>query len=152
MKQTFKEYYQKQKELFKAYDEARAEADEAVRAAKEADVVNEHGEFMAAIEEQGRIVVMLYDLYAKAQDVGNPYIDFAEPLKDEDIPEIVQTLDQYGEKAFTYSSSWSSAVETAWLFQANGCRVAGVVEIKSQHKVFMEDEYEKVHAYKFKID
>lgn len=56
------------------------------------------------------------------------------------------------EEAFTFSSTWSSAVETAWLFQKAGCTLAGLIEINSQHKAIMSDEYEKAHGYLFKLN
>ena len=45
-----------------------------------------------------------------------------------------------------------SAYETAWLFQKAGCTLAGLIEINSQHKAFMSDEYEKTHGYLFKLN
>ena len=72
-------------------------------------------------------------------------------ITDEEVSELVARMKDYGIEAFTFSSTWSSAVETAWLFQQAGCTLAGLVEINSQYKAFMSNEYEKVHGYLFKL-
>lgn len=65
--------------------------------------------------------------------------------------QIAEKGKAYGIEKFTFSSSWSSAVETAWLFTQNGCRLERIVEINGSHKAFMSDEYEKAHGYLFSI-
>ena len=65
---------------------------------------------------------------------------------------MIKTLRALGFRKFTFSSAWSSAVETAWLFIKNGCLLEGMVEIKSKHKDFETDEYEKIHAYLFNLN
>ena len=82
----------------------------------------------------------IWSAYETAKDCGNEYLD------------LVACMKEYGIEAFTFSSTWSSAVETAWLFQKAGCTLAGLIEINSQHKAFMSDEYEKAHGYLFKIN
>ena len=54
-------------------------------------------------------------------------------------------------KTFTFSSTWSSAVETAWLFVQNGCKLEGLVQINGTCQAFMREEYERVPAYVFSI-
>ena len=73
-------------------------------------------------------------------------------IRDEDVPNMIKTLRALGFRKFTFSSSWSSAVETAWLFTKNGCLLEGMVEINSKHKDFETDEYEKIHAYLFNLN
>ena len=70
----------------------------------------------------------------------------------DEVEGLVACMKKYGIEAFTFSSTWSSAVETAWLFQKAGCTLAGLIEINSQHKAFMSDEYEKAHAYLFGLN
>lgn len=93
----------------------------------------------------------LWRAYETSMDCGNEYPDFDSPIKDGEIGELISSMRKQGFTAFTYSSTWSSAVETAWLFQKAGCRLEGLVEINSQHKAFMSDEYEKAHGYLFKL-
>ena len=64
---------------------------------------------------------------------------------------IRKILRKAGVKMFTFSSTWSSTVETAWLFLQNGCKLEGMAEINGTCQAFMSDEYERVPAYVFSI-
>lgn len=144
----FEEYYIQAKEYEE--DFARAEKIEDVEDMKEAQAA--YNELMTLIDRSGDMAGVVYDKYHKARNVGNELIDFYDTIKDESVPAIVQVLRDNGIEKFTFSSGWSSAVETAWLFVQNGCKVEGMAEINSQHKVFMSDEYEKTVAYVFSIE
>lgn len=90
--------------------------------------------------------------YETAKDCGNEYIDLNDTIRDDAVEDLVACMKEYGIEAFTFSSTWSGAVETAWLFQKAGCTLAGLIEINSQQKAFMSDEYEKAHGYLFKLN
>mgnify|MGYP000913404395 CR=1 FL=1 len=92
----------------------------------------------------------IWSAYETAKDCGNEYIDLNDTIRDDEVEGLVACMKKYGIEAF--SSTWSSAVETAWLFQKAGCTLAGLIEINSQHKAFMSDEYEKAHGYLFKLN
>ena len=94
----------------------------------------------------------IWSAYKTAKDCGNKYIDLNDTIRDDAVEGLVACMKKYGIEAFTFSSTWSSAVETAWLFQKAGCTLAGLIEINSQHKAFMSDEYEKAHGYLFKLN
>ena len=94
----------------------------------------------------------IWSAYETAKDCGNEYIDLNDTIRDDEVEGLVACMKKYGIEAFTFSSTWSSAVETAWLFQKAGCTLAGLIEINSQHKAFMSDEYEKAHAYLFGLN
>ena len=94
----------------------------------------------------------IWSAYETAKDCGNEYIDLNDTIRDDEVEGLVACMKKYGIEAFTFSSTWSSAVETAWLFQKAGCTLAGLIEINSQHKAFMSDEYEKAHGYLFKLN
>ena len=94
----------------------------------------------------------IWSAYETAKDCGNEYIDLNDTIRDDEIEGLVACMKKYGIAAFTFSSTWSSAVETAWLFQKAGCTLAGLIEINSQHKAFMSDEYEKAYGYLFKLN
>lgn len=93
----------------------------------------------------------LFRLYRDARKVGNEYIDLHDVIRDKDVKGLVEAMRGYGIDHFTFSSGWSSAVETAWLLQKEGCILEGLVEINSQHQAFMSEEYEKAHGYLFRI-
>lgn len=94
----------------------------------------------------------IWSAYETAKACGNVYIDLNDTISDDAVEGLVACMKKYGIEAFTFSSTWSSAVETAWLFQKAGCTLAGLIEINSQHKAFMSDEYEKAHGYLFKLN
>ena len=58
---------------------------------------------------------------------------------------------EYGIEAFTFSPSWTNALESAWLFTQNGCTMEGIVEINDRCKAILSDEYEKRHALMFRV-
>ena len=94
----------------------------------------------------------IWRAYETAKDCGNEYLDINDPVSDEAVENLIASMKEHGIEAFTFSSTWSSAVETAWLFQKAGCTLAGLIEINSHYKAFMSDEYEKAHGYLFKIN
>ena len=90
--------------------------------------------------------------YETSKDSGNEYLDIDGTVDDDKVEELITCMMDYGFEAFTFSSSWSSAVKTAWLFQKAGCTLAGLIEINSQYTAFMSDEHEKTPAYLFKLN
>ena len=94
----------------------------------------------------------IWSAYETDKDCGNEYLDLNDTIRDDEVEDLVACMKEYGITAFTFSSTWSSAVETAWLFQKAGCTLAGLIEINSQYKAFMNDEYEKAHGYLFKLN
>lgn len=106
----------------------------------------------AKLDGLSSIEQRIWNAYETAKDCGNEYIDLNDTIRDDAVEGLVACMKEYGIEAFTFSSTWSSAVETAWLFQKAGCTLAGLIEINSQHKAFMSDDYEKVHGYLFKLN
>lgn len=64
---------------------------------------------------------------------------------------MVEDLKAFGIREFTISSTYSSIVETAWVFQQNGCILEGLEEINGHFTDFKTGEYKKVPAFKFRI-
>lgn len=143
MTNIFEETYEKVQEAKRAYDAAATEEEK--EAAREA--YKKAGE---SIKSKGEIII--WHAYEDSRDCGNEYLDFHDTIRDEEIESLVKTMKENGIRHFTFSSTWSSAVETAWLFQKNGCRLEGLVEINSQYKAAFSDEYEKAHGYLFGIE
>lgn len=146
-KNIFAETYAQVQELKKQYNAAKDAGNEAgMQAARDA-----YNLLMDGIGTVGESSVRIYRLYEEAHDCGNEYIDFNEVVWDRDVAGMVAALRENGITHFTFSSGWSGAVDTAWLFTQNGCRLEGLVEINSPHKAFGSDEYEKAHGYLFSI-
>lgn len=105
-----------------------------------------------ADREAGReAYVKVYRLYEDAVECGNEYIDLNDAIWEKDVADLIQNLRENGVEHFTFSSTWSGAVEIAWLFTQNGCTLEGLVEINSRHTDTFTGEREKVHGYLFAI-
>ena len=108
--------------------------------------------FKERIAAKGTDYAKYFWIFEDAWRRGNNYIDFSDVIRDDDVPSMIATLRTLGFRKFTFSSSWSSAIETAWLFTKNGCLLEGIVEINSRHKDWETDEYERVPAYLFNLN
>lgn len=130
-----------------AYEAAEKTNDEAgIEAARESQ-----RSLLEQIHSEGPDYERIFSLYESARERGNDLIDLDDCIWDDKVPGLIEALRTYGIERFTFSSTWSSAVETAWLFLQNGCRLEGLIEINSRHKAFLSDEYEKVHGYLFSL-
>ena len=145
MMNIFEETYKGIQEAKKAYAAATNEAQQdAARAI--------YKQATAKLDGLSNIEKRIWSAYETAKDCGNEYLDLNDTIRDDTVEDLVACMKECGIEAFTFSSTWSSAVETAWLFQKAGCTLAGLIEINSQHKAFMSDEYEKAHGYLFKLN
>ena len=111
----------------------------------------EHRALNEKVAANGRAYARLYELYADARERGNDYIDLSEIYDYKDEAQLIADMREYGIEAFTFSSSWTQALESAWLFTQNGCTLEGMVEINDRCKVILSDEYEKRHALMFRV-
>ena len=144
MMNIFEKTYAQVQEAHKAYDAATDEA------GKEAARTLYH-EATAAIEALGSTACRIWREYEVARDSGNIYLDISEVVWDKDVEALISCMRDNGIDHFTFSSGWSSAVETAWLLQKKGCRLEGLIEINSRHKDLFTGEREKAHGYLFRI-
>ncbi len=146
MKHTLEQVYTREAELERAYEAAKVAGDEAgmEKARKEYQAMEKE-----VLETEDSDFGFAFRLYKQMKECGNEYIDLSIAIHDE--VGVLQTLRKYGFEHFTFSSGWSSAVESAWIFQQNGCRLLGLIELNSIHKDWTTGEREKVHGYLFSI-
>ncbi len=145
MKNIFEETYKGIQEAKKAYEAASdKEGQEAARAL--------YRQATESLDGLSKTEMKIWNYYEAAKDCGNKYIDINDIIYDSEVETLVACMKELGIEAFTFSSTWSSAVETAWLFQKAGCALAGLIEIHNQYKAFGTDEYEKAHGYLFKVN
>ena len=147
MNRLFAETYAKDQEIEARCDAAELKNDQAAMEQARTD----HFALEASIQAQGKPFELLYSLYAAAMKVGNQYIDISELHEYQDAATLIASFRKYGVEAFTFSTGWSSAVESAWTFLQNGCALAGMVEINGPHKAFGSDTYEKRPAFLFRV-
>ena len=143
-KNIFEETYAQVQELKKAYAAATDEAGkEKARAG--------HHALMERIEALGATVCRIWREYETARENGNTRLDISEVVWDKDVESLITCMRENGISEFTFSSTWSSAVETAWLFAQNGCELGGLVEVNGSMNHFA-GEHEKKHGYLFKVN
>lgn len=88
-------------------------------------------------------------LYSEMKKRGNERLDLSGTCRD---PErIIRVFREFGVTEFTFSSNWTNAMDTAWAFTKMGCNLKGMVEIYSDNKKFMGNEYEKGPAFLFTL-
>ena len=146
MKHTLEQVYEREQELKAAFDVARAAGNDT--GMKEArDAYHEMEDEIARTEDSD--FGFIYRLYKQMKECGNEYIDLNIAIHDE--VGTLQTLRKYGFEHFTFSSGWSSAVESAWIFQQNGCKLEGLVELYGLNRDWTTGEREKVHGYLFRL-
>ena len=147
MKNTFEAIYQKNEELKARFQTAKA--------ANDADAMDqiraERKALDESIEAEGAAFARTYALYESAKDRGNEHIDISECYEYRNEAALIADFRECGIDTFTFSSSWSSAVESAWAFIQNGCTLMGMVEINAKTKNWEGNAYEKRHAYLFKV-
>lgn len=129
------------------YDEAKGNNNtEGMEAARKS-----YQQLSERIENRGKSYARVYRLYEDAVERGNEYIDLYNVIWEKDVATLIQSLRENGVEHFTFSSTWSSTVEIAWLFTQNGCTLEGLVEINGPHTNAFTGEREKVHGYLFAI-
>jgi len=141
---AFENFYSRIRDAKNAYDAAKTEDEKnAARAAYKA-VWDE-------LKELGTAACRLFREYETSRNSGNEYLDISEVVWDNEAPGLIAAMRENGIEKFTFSSGWSHAVETAWLFQEAGCALEGLVEIYSRYTQFGSDEHEKAHGYLFRV-
>ena len=144
MTNTFEEAYQKVQESKRMYDNSTTKEQE--NAARK--LYHEVGD---KIEELGQDACSIYRQYQISRDSGNERLNLYDVIWENSVENFVRIMRENGVEEFTFSSTWSSAIEIAWLFQKNGCQLEGLIEINSQYKQPFKDEYERVPAYLFRV-
>jgi glucose-6-phosphate-specific signal transduction histidine kinase len=140
----FEKTYRKEQEMVRQFD---ATDDE-----EEKETIREaHERLMEGISEKGNIACIVWRAFETAKERGNEYIDFSEVIADSDVRGLLRCLRENGIERFTFSSTWSSAVLTAWYFAQEGCSLEGMVEINGLEKLFSE-EREKIPGYLFRVN
>lgn len=97
-------------------------------------------------KEMGIVPSLLW-AYREARESGNELIDFSECIWEQDIEGIVKGLKENGFKAFTVSSTFSGLTKTIAAFEKEGCKLAGMTEVKARFKDWQTGEQEILPAF-----
>ncbi len=147
MKNTFEATYEMEMKYEAAYEAAKAEGNEAgIEKARE-----DYGTMMAELGTKGEAYCRIYREYTASRKKGNDLLDLNDAIEDGQVESLVACMRENGVERFTFSSTWSGAVGTAWLFQESGCRLEGLVQINSKRGGIHSEGVKKAPAYLFRI-
>ena len=104
-----------------------------------------------SINAKGEAYIRIARDYKDARDRENELLDFNNVIWDKNVAALVECMRENGIEQFTFSSGWSSAVETGWLFLQNGCKLEGMVQINGEQNWFGSGAYEQRPAYLFSV-
>ncbi|MCD8159535.1 MAG: hypothetical protein LUD77_11855 [Clostridiales bacterium] len=72
-----------------------------------------HDALWKEITAKGEDYTKLYKLYSETKERENDYIDLSDVVWERDVKPLIESFRKFGISKFTFSSTWSSAVETA---------------------------------------
>ena len=143
--ESIERFYGRSEELEKKFDAAeKAEDAQTMQACRDAYQV-----LVKKVQAEGEDFGNMMRLYSDMKKHGNSLLDlsgtYREPKK------ILQVFREFGVKEFTFSSTWSSAVQVAWEFTQLGCSLKGMTEIYGSGRKLMSNEYERIPAFIFSL-
>lgn len=143
MKNTFEQIYEKVDQQAKAVCAAKSD--------KEREEARQFlNKTISEIESLDFYTVHIWHEYKNARDCGNSRLNLSEIIWDHQIAEIFACMKVNGVKEFTFSGTYSNALETALLFQQEGCVMEGMVKVFSTY-TDANGEHTEVPALLFKI-
>ena len=146
MKSIFEKELAQAMEITEKYNTARDNDDEATKEAARTAI----REVFASIQEMGTEFYQVFRMAMDSLEKGNDLIDLHDTIWDQNVPTLIENLRKCGIDRFTFSSTWSSAVKTAWLFLQNGCTQEGMTEIHTGYHPYGGEE-EMAPAFIFTI-
>ena len=137
----FEKLYCKVQELRRLYNEGEKEKAQ-----------QSYSKLEETIENEAKAFKRIWTMYEKAKENKNQYLDLNDVIWDNEVESIIKVLRYNGIEKFTFSSTWSGAVKTAWLFAQNGCTLEGLTEINEGYEDFITGKMKKTPAYLFKLN
>ena len=138
-------FYQRHEELERKFDAAEKAGD-----TKTMDACQDsHQNLLQEVRVEGEAFGDMMRLYSEMKQQGNSRLDLSGTYRKPE--EIIRIFRDFGVKEFTFSSTWSSAIQVSWAFTQLGCTLEGMTEIYGSGRKFMSNEYEKVPAFLFSL-
>ena len=106
-------------------------------------------DLLQEVRAEGEAFGDMMRLYSDMKKHGNSHLDLSGTYQEPE--KILKTFREFGVTEFTFSSSWSSAIQVAWAFTQMGCTLKGLIEIYGSGRKIMSKEYEKVPAFLFSL-
>ena len=138
-------FYGRNEELEKEFDAAEKAGNQKAMD----DCRSAYQELLKEVQAEGQDFCNMMRLYSDMKKHGNSLLDISGTYQKPE--KILEVFSKFGVKEFTFSSSWSSAIEVAWQFTQMGCTLKGMAEIYGSGLKFMSHEYEKVPAFLFSL-
>lgn len=88
--------------------------------------VDEYKDLMEAVRIEGKCFCAMFRMYSEMKEDGNTLLNVPDNYNPEGIMKLFKACEIV---RFTYSSRWSGALETAYVFEQSGYRIDGMTEI-----------------------
>ena len=138
-------FYERHEELERKLDAAENDGNtRAIEACQKS-----HQELLEEVRAEGEAFGDMMRLYSEMKQQGNSRLDLSGTYRKPE--EVIRIFRDFGVTEFTFSSTWSSAIQTSWAFTQLGCTLKGMTEVHGTKRDFQTGEYEKVPAYVFEI-
>ena len=138
-------FYERHEELERKLDAAENDGNtRAIEACQKG-----HQELLEEVRAEGEAFGDMMRLYSEMKQQGNSRLDLSGTYRKPE--EVIRIFREFGVTEFTFSSTWSSAIQVAWEFTQMGCTLKGMTEIYGSGRKLMSNEYEKVPAYLFSL-
>ncbi|WP_278558885.1 DUF7698 family protein [Acidaminococcus intestini] len=87
---------------------------------------DEYRDLMEAVRIEGECFFAMFRMYSEMKEAGNTLLNVLDDYNPENIMKLFKACEI---ARFTYSSSWSDALKTAYVFEQSGYRIDGMTEI-----------------------
>lgn len=143
--EMLEKFYERHEELEKKLDAAENDGNtKAMEACQKA-----HQELLEEVRAEGETFGDMMRLYSEMKQQGNSRLDLSGTYRKPE--EVIRIFREFGVTEFTFSSTWSSAIQTSWAFTQLGCTLKGMTEVHGSNRDFKTGEYKKVPAFLFTI-
>ena len=138
-------FYERHEELERKLDAAENDGNtRAIEACQKG-----HQELLEEVRAEGETFGDMMRLYSEMKQQGNSRLDLSGTYRKPE--EVIRIFRDFGVKEFTFSSTWSSAIQVSWAFTQLGCTLKGMTEVHATKRDFQTGEYEKVPAFLFSL-
>lgn len=137
--------YGRSEELEKKFDAAEKVGDaQTMQACRDA-----YQKLVKEVQAEGEDFGDMMRLYSEMKQQGNSRLDLSGTYRKPE--EVIRIFREFGVTEFTFSSTWSSAIQVSWAFTQLGCTLKGMTEVHGTKRDFQTGEYEKVPAFLFSL-